>query len=201
MTVDRRDVDLMAKFAAAVSAPEALSGPATVASGRAAMVGGTGVAEMKSILERFYLATDQIITETAFDTPLRESFMTEPTPNGVRIGNWEIMVHTSGKRKYYDVVRAGTHERLAVDLTLYEAAQGLVRHLNDGGRINSAKVLQLLDAEQRYSGAVNDMILFRHRLTKSPNGPRAAIHEARYGAAHRTALSAKTQVCKLAESL
>ena len=197
MTVDRHSVTEMAKFMAA------LDGKTAIGSQSDSSVTSEVDAkkDMKTILERFYRATDHVISEATNDHPLREAIITEETPERVRIGNWEIVVHGSDKRKLYDVVRTGTQERLANDLTLFEAAHGLVRHLNNGGRINQPAILDLLSEEQRYAGAIHDMALFRHRLNQQPNGQRAIVHEARYTAAQRSAVTARTQVRKLVEAL
>ena len=194
--MDRSEVNQMAKFMAALdSAPEATSNavPSTVRPGDPA------VAEMKTILERFHAATDHIITEAAYDHELREALITEATDTGARIGAWEIQAHLSGQHKLYDVVSIHG-EPLAVDLLLYEAARGLVRILNEGGRINSYAAIELLRAEQDYSSRVQDMVLYKHRLTKNATSPRRSVFEARYGDAKRRAVLARERVCHLAET-
>ncbi len=165
-------------------------------------VGSGAVSEMKDILARFHGAAGNIIAEAPMDRPLREALITEETPQGARIGHWEIVVNPVGKkRKVYDVVHAMTHQKLASELLIYEAALGLVRHLNNGGRINSSEVLDLLKSEQEYAGAIHDMRLYKHHLTKTPNSPRAAIYEDRYGQAKRKAVAARDRVEKLSESI
>lgn len=156
---------------------------------------------MKAILERFHNAADNVLSEVPIDRSLRESLRMEPTPHGARMGSWEIVVHQSGKRKLYDVVHTATQDTIAADLMLYEAACGLARQLNEGGHINSKIVMELLRAEQSYAGAVHDMVLYKHHLTKSPNSPRRPIYEDRYGAAKRQAVAFRDQVKKLSESL
>ena len=86
-------------------------------------------------------------------------------------------------------------EPLASNLLLYEAACRVLmpgRILNEGGRINSAPALALLQAEQEYGARVHDMVLYRHRLDKAPNDARATVFEARYGDAKRRAGTAGT---------
>ena len=194
--IDRSEVNQMAKFMAALSAPEATANP-TVATPQ---VGDPAVAEMKTILERFHAATDHVITEATYDHELREALVTESTASGARIGSWEIQVHLSGQHKLYDVVNVINGEALAVDLLLYEAARGLVRILNEGGRINSGEAIELLRAEQEYGSRVHDMVLYKHRLTKNATSPRRTVFEARYGDAKRRAILARERVCRLAET-
>lgn len=191
--IDRRDVAQMAKFIAALDEPGAAE---TVTRGP----GDPGVAEMKVILERFHAAADNIITEAPIDRELREALITEPTTQGARIGPWEIRARTLRTHKLYDVVNILNNQPLASDLMLYEAAHGLVRMLNEGGRINSPAAIELLRAEQEYGQLVHDMVLYKHRLTKQPNSPRRPIFEARYGDAKRRALLARERVHRLAET-
>lgn len=159
------------------------------------------VNEMKDILQRFHAAAGNVVNEAAYDRPLRQSLATERTTHGARVGNWEIVITENGKRKLYDVVHGSTGERIAAELLLYEAARGLAQHLNDGGRINSAEIIDLLKTEQDYAGAIHDMRLYKHHLTKTPNSPRTAIYEDRYGEAKRRAIQARGKVEKLSESL
>lgn len=225
MTVDRSEVNQMAKFLMASrelgSVPQATSMPdygdygdlpesapaelrehgivpRTAQSIAPPVPLNTGdVSEMKAILQRFHKAANNVVSDAPNDRPLRESLITEELPSGVRIGRWEIVANQIGKKKYYDVAHAVTNERIASELLLYEAAYGLVRILNEGGKINSPDVLNLLRAEQDYAGAIHDMRLFKHHLAKSPDSPRAAIYEDRYSDAKRKAISARDRVEKL----
>jgi hypothetical protein len=197
--VERTEVDRMAKFMEALNNPGATT-PGNTVSAAPGML-GESVAEMKAILGRFHAATDQVVSEASYDRPLRESLAMERTEHGARIGNWEIVVNESGKRRYYDVINLITSEKIADNLMIYEAASGLARHLNDHGTVNATSVVEMLRAEQEFSGAVNDMVLYKHRLTKTPDSPRAGIFEARYGAAKRKALSARDRVQSIAERL
>jgi hypothetical protein len=195
--VERNEVDQMSKFMAALGGQTEFGATDGVPTAPRPLTGDT--AEMKLILERFHAAADKIVTEAPRDRELREALMTEATVSGSRIGAWEIRMHANGKRKLYDVVNVLSGDALAVDLSLYEAAHGLVRILNDGGRINSYGAIELLRAEQEYAGRVQDMVVYKHRLTSNPNSPRSIVLEARYGDAKRRAVSARDRVCKLAE--
>jgi len=193
--IDRSEVNQMAKFIAAMGG----SGAETSSDNAKPALANDSVAQMKVILERFYAAADNVVTEAPTDRVLREALVTEPTVNGARIGSWEIQVNHGGKYKQYDVINVLNGEPLAADLLLYEAAYGLVRILNEGGRINSADAIELLRAEQEYANRVQDMVLYRHRLEKSPTSPRVTVFEARYGDAKRRAALARDRVCKLAD--
>lgn len=196
--VERSEVDQMAKFMSALNGQSEFptSGDVVAKSPRPL---DSDTAQMKEILERFHAATDNILTEAPVDRELREALITEPTVAGARIGSWEIRVHESRKRKLYDVVHIVSGETLATDLSLYEAAQGLVRILNEGGRINCYTAIELLRAERDYSGRLQDMVHYKQRLTSNPNSPRRTVLEARYGDAKRRAVAARDRVYKLSE--
>jgi hypothetical protein len=194
--VERSEVDQMAKFMAAMNdtPSDTPGGAASPSTGKA---DDSAVAEMKLILERFHAAADQIVTEAPYDHDLREALATETTDRGVRIGAWEIQPHPAGKHKLYDVVNAVNGAPLAIDLLLYEAARGLVRMLNDGGRINSKEVIDLLRAEQEYGSLVNDMVHYKRRLTENASSARILVFEARYSDAKRRATQARERIGRL----
>jgi len=193
--VDRSEIDQMAKFMAALN-PAA----STTSQSTSGQMGDASVVAMKNILERFHAAADNVLTEASYDRDLREAMIMESTDHGARIGSWEIRVNESGRHRLYDVVSAASGEAIAVDLLLYEAARGLVRILNDGGRINSPTVVGLLRAEQEYGGLVHDMTLYKYRMTHNPDSRRAPVYEARYTDAKQRASQARDRVCKLAEA-
>jgi hypothetical protein len=200
--VDRTEIDQMAKFMAAMGDGEITPPDGTLPPSRApSMVGDTNIAEMKLILERFHAAAGTMLSEAPSDRDLRDSLAMQLTETGVSYGGWEIVVKKNGGRSLYDVIHTATNEKIAADLMLYEAAIGLARHLNEDGFINSKQVLEMLRAELDYAGAVNDMVIYKHHLNKTPNSPRAPIYEARYGAAKRRAVTSRDHVYRIAERL
>jgi hypothetical protein len=196
--VDRAEIDQMAKFMGAINGSS--SGSSSEPPNRAT-AGGDNIAEMKLILERFHATASDVIAEAPRDRDLRDSLNMELTETGAQYGGWEIIVKKSGNRSLYDVIHTATSEKIAADLMLYEAAVGLVRHLNDDGYVNSRELLEMLKAEQDYAGAVNDMVIYKHHLTKTPNSARAPIYEARYGVAKRKAVASRDQVYRLSARL
>ena len=197
--MDQSEIAQMAKFMAALQGADSPPDPSAIPT--AAHPATTDIAEMKTILERFHAAADHVIMEAPYDRELRDALVTEATDVGTRVGSWEIRMHQNGKRKLYDVVNIVSGDPLATDLLLYEAAHGLVRMLNNGGRINSGTAIELLRAEQEYGSRVQDMVVYRHRLTNSPNGSRHVVMEARYGDAKRRAVTARERVCRLANDV
>jgi hypothetical protein len=155
--------------------------------------------DMRLILERFHNAAEYVQTLTHEDKELQEAMLTERTPTGSRIGQWEIRVHQSGRRSSYDVAQVGEDAGLVCDLTLYEAAHGLVRIFNGGGKVNSPVALELMQAENAYSSALHDAVRFKYRLENNPSRSKATIYEARYSDATRRALRARDRVMDMSE--
>lgn len=202
MTPSKQEVDQMASFIRTLSATTSEE-PVAAPSTRLDEGTITDGQQMKSILSRFYAATDNAVNslthEAIHDRELREALITERTPNGSRIGDWEIRLREEGKRKFYDIVQEGGGVCIASDLLLYEAAHGLVRILNSGGRLNSIPAINLLRAEQDYAAALNDAVLYRHYLVKHPKDVRSHVFEAKYSAAKHRAISARNKVVAIFE--
>lgn len=152
---------------------------------------------MRGILSKFHGAADgaarSLVQESKRDPQLRESMMMAETPSGARFGEWEIEVRENGGRKFYDITRGD--EKIASDLTLYEAALGIVRALNNGRYINSPDVRSILKDEEEYAHALHDAILFKRRLTEGVvDRNKREVHEARYGEAKRRAVAARDRI-------
>jgi hypothetical protein len=209
MTISRQEVDQMANFMRALNGtPSQPVSGADFPTGAAqpAMYNTsneTATQDMKLILERFYAAADGAVNkvneEAIHDRSLREALVTERTDHGSRVGDWEIQVREEGKRKYYDVVQTEGSACIASDLLLYEAAYGLVRILNEGGKLNSREAINLLRYEQSYASAVNDAVRCKHYLVKNPKDVRTPVFEAKYSAAKQRAITARDLVNAIAD--
>lgn len=200
--VERSERDQMAKFMAALngqsqnSAPDEASAPETgfTPTSQAALT-----QDMRLILERFHNAAEGVQAMSSNDKELQEALLTESTPTGSRIGQWEIRVHSIGRRNAYDVAQVGASVGIVTDLSLYEAAHGLVRILNSGGKVNSPMALELMQAENTYASALHDAVLFKYRLENNPSRLKVSIYEARYSDATRRALKARDRVMTMSE--
>lgn len=149
---------------------------------------------MRMILESFY-ASDK-----PMDPELKLAIQTEKTEDGARIGSWEIIVKDGNPRRY-DVVHAMTREPIAKDLMVYEAAYGIVRHLNEGVPINDGRVADLLKLESDYSHSLIDAKVFKEReKTARQKGDhvRADVMEDRLSDAERKAEDAHDRILRLA---
>lgn len=190
--VERSEVDQMSQFMAALDGKATLGTKPSQSS--PVSTGDDSVKAMKTILERFHNAADNVLSDTARDPELQEALLTEQIAKGAKIGGWEIRARQSGKRRLYDVRHSETRECVLADLMLYEAARRIVRILNDGGHLNCREAINILRTEQDYATAIHDMVLFRHKLRTYPNSKRTGIFEARYGDAKRRALSARNRL-------
>lgn len=166
------------------------------------------VQAMADVLRRLNNVVDathtQMMQESRTDHHLQEALITEETPHGVKIGVYQIQQHQDATRlagtQYYSVVNKHTGETLAHELSLYEAAHGLVKLLNKGQFINSSSVRELLEAESAYTSQRIDAVR-HHRSQKTAQRKadpmRAQLMESRKQAALDRALQAKTQVRKI----
>lgn len=156
-----------------------------------------GKEDMKRILTVFHKTTNDVFRDAKYERELREAMMTESIPNGARIGDWEIRTITVNGRKFYNIGAVGEDRLVVAELSLFEAAQGIVRILNNGGRLNNKEAMQLLTLENEYSRAVEDAIRFKSRMMSNPNDSRVKVFEDRYSEAKYRALSSKEKILKI----
>lgn len=155
---------------------------------------GSEIQAMRMILESFYGS------DKPMDPELKLALQTEKTDQGARIGSWEIIVK-EGMPRRYDVVHAMTREPIGKDLMVYEAAFGIVRHLNEGVPINDPRIADLLKLESDYSHSVIDAKVFKEReKTARLKGDhvRADVMEDRLSDAERKAEDAHDRILRLA---
>lgn len=149
---------------------------------------------MNRINESNTETTIRLFEDAQTDYELAEALVTEPTSNGVRIGEWEIVIHDEGDMKTYDIVETISGEKTMTALALHEAAYGLVKLLNTGYDLNSAAARQIIALEEQYEQAFHDAVFFKHRiknLYKKGDFNRAAIMEDRYDVAKQRAIFLK----------
>lgn len=175
-------------------------------------VSSKDIGAMKGILERLNAAGSGAATrlneEANYDSDVREALQTRRTSTGAKIGSWEIRVQLeerNGKEyKSYDVVNTTSGEPIAKMLTLYEVAHGLAKLFNRGETLTTPKVRELLALEETYTRNRIDALRFKKRYTDSTakrDYEQAEIFEARYQASRGHALSAKSKISGLYESL
>lgn len=172
------------------------------------VVSQADITAMAQVLKRLdnvmQQTSENMVTESTYDHKLKEALVTEKDSQGVKIGVYKIQVHLDESRvagkQYYDVVNQATHHVLAHELSLYEAAHGLVRLLNSGKYINSQEVRELLEAEAAYTSHRIDAIRYA-RMAKKANllndSTKAQLYETRKQASMDRSSQAKAKVKSL----
>jgi hypothetical protein len=162
------------------------------------------IAAMKNILMAFngtQSPAKKLEDRAVTDRVLREALVTEATDRGLRVGSWEIVINEDFQGlKSYDVTNIHTGEPIATALTVYDAALGIARNLNEGQAINSPAIRDILNTEATYDASRQDAALFRTRMEASErmgNGNRASIMEARYIEALDKAKGARVRLSKI----
>lgn len=216
MVVDANEKNEMARLIALMNQGVVLedsSAPTmpktNIIEGRFDSSGDPSIEAMKNILRAFNgsssLSTspDKRLTERSnYDRELREALITESTERGTRVGSWEILITENHGLKQFDVINVHTGEPIATDLTVYDAALGITRRLNEGQTINSKAIRDILNAEASYDSNRQDAATFRARVNesvRSGNDSRADIMEARFTEAVSKAKLARVKLGKLAK--
>lgn len=153
---------------------------------------------MEDILAKFYASADAVAQDALVDRPLRRAMATEKTPSGARVGNWEIAV-TEGDRKTYGVRSIATGEEIASDLCLYEAAQALAEMLNEGAKINTPEVREILSLEEQYARHLADAVQFRRSLRSGKSQTSKAVLEDRFENSRMKAAQALSRLRRIVE--
>jgi hypothetical protein len=205
-----RLLDIMnGKMTASYSAPHALAThDAPVQLGGPGQVTNRDIQAMASVLEKFNQAVEQthvqLLNESSHDPYVAEALITQKHSESVRIGHYKIAVRMDEQRvagkQYYDVVHGVTGEKLASELSLYEAAHGLVKLLNSGNYVNHVKVRELLEAEAAYTSHRIDAIHYHKlikRATTQMQTSKVPLYETRKAASMDKAAHAKTQVKRI----
>lgn len=219
MTVDQKSVDDMARIMRALEGKTFDAGssdemvlnesddylaheiaPAVVSSG----ISTPDIDAMKNILmklrEADASAPERITEASRFDAKFAEAMVTDKTPTGVRIGNWEIVINESARGKSYDVIDS-SGLLLAKDLYLYDAAYGITKRLNEGVGITDVRVRDFLKLEEDYAKNLQDAAQFKERaktLREKGENTRAAVAEDRFDSSSIQALSAHDEILRLA---
>jgi hypothetical protein len=178
----------------------------------AGQVSSRDIQAMANVLNKFNQAVNQthkdLIRESAHDSHVAEALVTERDEADVRIGPYKIQVRMDEQRmagkQYYDVIHSQTGDKLAHELSLYEAAHGLVRLLNSGKYVNHPHVRELLEAEAAYTSHRIDAIRYHkmaHTATKQNLLTKLPIYESRKANSMDRAAQAKAKVKKLYRDL
>lgn len=138
------------------------------------------------------------------DRTLREAIITKQTDAGVKIGEYEIIVHDDDGQKSFDVMENDTYSLIAAEMSLYESAHAIVRLLNSGFSKNSSKINEIVSLDEQYGRGLADAVICRHRakkLNETGQYDRAEIMEIRYDSAKVRALTAQNTLARLIERM
>lgn len=170
------------------------------------------VQAMADVLRRLEGAVNNtsahMVLESTQDRQLQEALITEPTQDGVKIGVYQIRQGLDESRvagkQFYSVINRATGETVAHELSLYEAAHGLVRLLNMGKFFNSQETRKLLEAESAYTSHKIDAVRYHRMMRKAERAQdptRASLMETRKQASMDRAMQAKAELKKLYNSI
>jgi hypothetical protein len=148
--------------------------------------------------------SNHMLAESHSDPQLREALQTSSVKDGVKIGIYRIQQQLDESRvagkQYYNVINSITGDTVAAELSLYEAAHGLVRLLNNGRFFNSDEVRKLMEAESAYTSHKIDAVRF-HRMARKAEraglNDKAELMEVRKQASLDKAMTAKSMVKKI----
>lgn len=163
---------------------------------------------MANVLEKFNQAvnaTHKELVQESFNNPqIAEALITEKQTDAVRVGSYKIEIrldeHRVAGKQYYDVMHTQTGEILAHELSLYEAAHGLVKLLNSGKYVNHPQVRELLEAEATYTSHRIDAIRYHQMVRKAEqmnDWSKQDVYEARKAASMDRAAQAKVKIKRI----
>lgn len=159
-------------------------------------VKSTDIKAMENILTAFNSASSNVAQKVA--TTINESKKTE---KGVDIGLFSVENNSDG---YFDIRDSRTNDTLFEDLLIYETAFIIAKHLNDGKKINSSEITQVMASNAVFEQYYNDALQHKHSYKmakKNKNIGKMDIAEARFSRAKAEAGHAKKQIKNLYESI
>ena len=151
---------------------------------------------MENIMKNFSSATSNVAKKIA--TTINESKKTE---KGVQVGIYSVE-KTSDEA--HDIKDSRTNDTLFEAIRLYETAYIIVKHLNEGKKINSEEITKIISAkpvvEKYYYDAVQQRHTYRAAKKRGDYG-RMDISEARFSRAKMEANIARKTIFKIFEAV
>lgn len=160
---------------------------------------------MASVMKKLQQASNQVvdtmITESHQSPMLSEALNTQKLPNGVQLGRYQIMIKEDAKRvagkQYYCIYNSLTSDVIADDISLYETALLVVRHLNSGKFANHASVRTLFELDETYTSHKIDALRYKRLIAKNKDSFKIDLYESRYQASLDRCMRAKKTIKKL----
>ena len=151
---------------------------------------------MENIMKNFSSATSNVAKKIA--TTINESKKTE---KGVQVGIYSVE-KTSDEA--HDIKDSRTNETLFEAIRLYETAYIIVKHLNEGKKINSEEITKIISANAVFEKYYYDALQHRHTYRaakKRGDYGRMDISEARFSRAKMEANTARKTIFKIFEAV
>jgi hypothetical protein len=211
MTVTPEDRDAMARILDIMegktpSAPASASSQSgyTVELAGAGQITNADVNAMADVLSKLNNVTKQVMFESKTDSQLEQAVNTVRNEEGVKVGNYQIMIHEDDTRiagkQYYSIYNVKTNDVIASDLTLYETALSVVKLLNNGAYVNNPTVRKLFEYDDYYTSHRTDAIRFKARMRKADaqrDFAKVDMYESRYQTAIENAMNYKRNIKKV----
>jgi len=214
MSVSQQDRDAMKRILGALNGDLTYEEPLNLHESQTSQVELAGLGQvtqkditaMADVLKKLNNVTAQVVTESKFNPQLAEAVNTSKVEDGVKVGNYQIMIKEDAKRmagkQYYSIYHSQTHDVIADDITLYETALSVVKLLNSGKFANSPIVRKLFEADDRYTANKTDAMRFKS-LSKSAQNKmdfnKSDLYESRYQSSVNNAMAAKRDIKKIIE--
>ena len=147
-------------------------------------------------MKNFSSATSNVAKKIA--TTINESKKTE---KGVQVGIYSVE-KTSDEA--YDIKDSRTNDTLFEAIRLYETAYIIVKHLNEGKKINSEQITKIISANAVFEKYYYDALQHRHTYRaakKRGDYGRMDISEARFSRAKMEANTARKTIFKIFEAV
>ena len=151
---------------------------------------------MENIMKNFSSATSNVAKKIA--TTINESKKTE---KGVQVGIYSVE-KTSDEA--HDIKDSRTNDTLFEAIRLYETAHIIVKHLNEGKKINSEEITKIISANAVFEKYYYDALQHRHTYRaakKRGDYGRMDISEARFSRAKMEANTARKTIFKIFEAV
>tara|TARA_B100001057_G_scaffold500350_1_gene614919 strand:- start:7019 stop:7645 length:627 start_codon:yes stop_codon:yes gene_type:complete len=151
---------------------------------------------MENIMKNFSSATSNVAKKIA--TTINESKRTE---KGVQVGFYSVDKNSD---EAHDITDSRTNDTLFEGIRLYETAYIIVKHLNEGKKINSEEVTKIISANAVFEKFYYDALQFRNTYRsakKREDFGRMDISEARFSRAKSEANTARKQIFAIFEKV
>ena len=151
---------------------------------------------MENIMKNFSSATSNVAKKIA--TTINESKKTE---KGVQVGIYSVE-KTSDEA--HEIKDSRTNDTLFEAIRLYETAYIIVKHLNEGKKINSEEITKIISANAVFEKYYYDALQHRHTYRaakKRGDYGRMDISEARFSRAKMEANTARKTIFKIFEAV